>query len=268
MRKPAIWAAGVAAAAVVVVAVASTGTATAATALPDKTVLTSSSQTDYTFSTTTTAWSVVALQSSSAANYDLRMFTSGGTALDKSLLGTGKTDFVAINSHSGKRALGGYKANVKLTSGSGNYAIQLRKTPKILTLPTPAWDGVSDPSDPDITFVSLNDSDVVSLYEIHLDAGQKFWVSSNAVGRLYLLESIPDATTWIKTRAEDGNANATLIDNCTLYSSAMTNWHALVLVADRMPTSGTGGIGFALHKYDPARPNTCPIRNFPGPTPA
>jgi hypothetical protein len=165
--------------------------------------------------------------------------------------------------------LGGYRANVKRTSGSGSYAIQLRRTPKIVTLPTPAWDGVKDISDPDIAFVTMNDSDVVGLFEIHLDAGQKFWVNSNSAGRLYLVESISDSSTWIQSRAETGTANTKFINNCTLYTATVSNWHALVLVEDRFPTGGTnGGLGFALHKFNPAKPTTCPIRNFPGPTPA
>jgi hypothetical protein len=269
MRRRVIWVAGVAVTAALGLTLASTGTATAATALPDRTVLTSSSPNDYTFSTTTRGWSVVGLQPASGVNYDLRLFTSGGTALDKSLLGNDQTDFVAINSHSSHRDLGGYRANVRLASGTGAYAVQLRKTPTIVTLPIPAWDGVAGPGDPDITFATLPDADVVALYEIKLNAGDRFWASSTtAAGRLYLVESIPDATTWIQSRAEAGTANTKVVDGCTLYTATMSNWHALVVVGDRSPADTGGGLGYALHRADPAKLSTCPIRSFPGPTPA
>jgi hypothetical protein len=269
IRKRGLWAAGVAAAGVIGLVVAGTGNALAATALPDKTVLTGSVATTYTFSTTSTAWSVVAMQPGAGANYDLRLSKADGTALDKSALGTGKTDFVAINSHTGKQPVGDYRARVSLASGAGSFAVQLRRTPKTITLPIPAWDGVSGPSDPDITFATLADADVVNLYEIKLNAGDRFWASStSAAGRLNLLESISDPTTWIQTRAEASTANARVVDNCTLFTASMSNSHALVVVDDRSPSNPGGGIGFALHRFDPNRPLTCPIRNFPAPTPA
>ncbi len=227
------WTAGAAALAVVLAGV---GTAGAATALPDRTVLTSSTPTDYTFTISTTSWSVVA-EHPETGDYDLTLSTSGGTGLDFSGWAAGITDFVAINSHSGKRPLGSYRATVRLFSGGGPYAIQLRKNATTLTLPTPAWDGVSGPGDPDITFAVLPDTDVVALYQVRLDAGQKFWVSStNAIGKLFLLESTSDPASWVQNRAEANSGNATVVDGCTLYSSNVSNWHGLVVVGDRSPT--------------------------------
>jgi hypothetical protein len=264
-KRLGFWAPGVVATAVLAAALAGTGTAVAATALPNNTVVTSSTPGDYTFTISTTSWSVVA-EHPATGDYDLMLSTSGGTFLDRSDWAAGRTDFLAINSHSGKRPLGSYRSSVQLFSGDGPYAIQLRKTARVLTLPTPAWDGVSGPGDPDITFAVLPDADVVALYEIQLNAGQKFWASStSAASKLFLLESTSDPASWVQGRAEA--VTTTVVDGCTLYTATVRNWHALVLVGDRSPAGTNGGLGYALHRYDPARPATCPIKNFPGPTP-
>jgi hypothetical protein len=263
MRRRRFWVVGMAGVAALAAAFAGTGSAGAATALPDKTVVNSSTPGDYTYTISTTNWSVVA-EHPETGDYDMSLYTSGGTGLDFSGWGTGMTDFIAVNSHSGKQPLGSYRASVRLFSGGGPYAIQLRKNATTLTLPIPAWDGVGGLGDPDITFAVLPDTEVVALYQVHLDAGQKFWVSStNAIGKLFLLESTSDPASWVQNRAEADSGNATVVDGCTLYSANVSNWHALVLIGDRSPTSSSGGIGYALHRYDPARPAKCPIKNFP-----
>ena len=59
---------------------------------------------DYTFSLNTPYWSVVATQpTSSTDDFDLDLKTSGGTPLDGSAFDAGATDFVAVDSNSGRR---------------------------------------------------------------------------------------------------------------------------------------------------------------------
>ncbi len=269
IRNRPIWVVG-AATAGVLVALANPSPAAAATA-PDKTVIISSAPTDYTFSINATYWSVIALQPQATNDYDLSALTTGGgSSLGESIWGTGSTDFLAIDSNVGRQPLASYKATVVHYSGGGSYAVQFRMGQSVTALPTPAWDGVTGPGDPDITFVSLPDADVASISDIRLAAGEKFWVSStNAGSHLYLLESSDDRASWVQSRTEASRQNFTFVDGCTLYTAQAGGWHGLLMIGDRWPNAGSsGGIGYALHKYDPARPNTCPIRNFPGPTPA
>jgi hypothetical protein len=257
----------------VAVALANPGPAFAdAINLPDGTVASApNAPLDYTFSLGTPYWSVVALHArSSTADYDLDLKTSRGTLLEGSAFDVAATDFVAVDSNSGRQPYGSYLATVTRSAGSGWYDVQLRKGKTTTTLPNPAWNGVTGPSDPDITFATLLNSHVASISDIYLSAGTKFWASSTAAGtHLYLMESSTDPGSWVQSRIEASILNTpTVVDNCTLYSAKVTGWHALLMVGDRSPTSNSGGMSYALHRYDPAKPNTCPVRNFPGPTPA
>jgi hypothetical protein len=244
MRKRVVWAIG-AAAVGVTVALANPGPAFAATALADRTIITSSTAPrTYTFSLDQTYWSVVALQPRSTNDYDFTLKDGNGKVLDASAFDTGATDFVAVNNHTGKQPFGAFQAVVSYYSGSGSYAIQLRKGHTTATLPTT---------------VILTDNDVANIYDIKLNAGDKFWATSPTAGTyVYLLESTSDPATWVQSRISAGIRNSpTVVGNCTLYTANATGSHGLLVIGDRFPTtSSTTGIGFSLHRYDPNNP-TC-----------
>lgn len=244
------------------------GVASASVALPDGAVVYGSTGNDYTFSTTTTYWSVVGVQPRTG-DVDLVLY-SGATALNSSLWGTLKTDFVAINSNSGFRPLGAYHATVNPYSGSAAHAVQQQQGHDVITLPNPAYDGVTGAEDTDITFAVLSDDDVISVADIYLQAGQKFWSTTTDAGNsLYLLESNPSSSaTFTRSRTQAGGATHAVVDGCTLYTATYTGWHGLAVVDDRWPSAPGAGIAYALHKWNPAKPTTCPVKNFPGPTPA
>lgn len=242
----------------------------ASTPLADGAVVVSNAvSADYTFTTTSYYWSIVAVATSS--DYDIRLYDVGGALLGTSDYGTGVTDFIAINSN--LRPLGWYDATVTRFSGTGSYYVQQNQGHTVTTLPVPDNDGVTGPSDPDLAFASVLSQNVVSVSDIYLTAGQKFWVNAVDPGQqFYLLESNPaDPSTFIRTRAQaTAIAGTSTAEGCTLYTANYTGWHGLVEVNSDLPhtTSPQQGVANALDGYDPARPSTCPQRNFPAPTPA
>ena len=240
----------------------------AGTPLADGAVVTTSTATTYTFNTTTYYWSIVAV--ATPVDYDLRLYDSTNTLLATSDYATGTTDFIAINSN--LKTLGSYSAAVSHWSGAGPYYVQQNQGHTVTTLPASANDGVSGPSDPDLTFASVDSQNVINVSDIYLTAGQKFWVNSaNTNGYFFLLESNPaDPSTFVRTRAQAAAiAGTKYAQGCTMYTANYTGWHALVEVNQDLPhaTSPQEGLANAIVAYDPARPNTCPQRNFPDPTP-
>lgn len=242
----------------------------ASTPLPDATVITSNAATGtYTFNTVSDYWSIVAVATS--ADYDLRLYDVAGALLGTSDYGTGVTDFIAINSN--LRPLGTYSATVNHYSGTGSDYVEQRQGHTITALPVPDNDGVTGPSDPDLAFASVNSQDVASVSDIYLAAGQQFWVNVANTGQtFFMLESNPsDPSTFIRTRVQaTAIANTRTAQGCTLYTANYTGWHGLVEINPSLPytSSPQQGTANALDGYDPARPNTCPQRNFPDPTPA
>jgi hypothetical protein len=240
----------------------------ASVALADGVVVTTSTANDYTFNTTTHYWSVVAV--GTAVDYDLRLYDGGNMLLGSSTYGTGTTDFVAINSN--LRNLGSYRASVNLYSGSGNYNVEQRQGRSMMNLPWPANDGVSGAGDPDLGFATVMSTDVISVADIWLNAGEQFWAKVSGINAgFFFLESNPaDSATFIRSRVQavlvPGTSSA---QGCMLYTANYTGWHGLVVVNPDPPqaTNPPSGVGYALHRMDPSRPNTCPQRNFPGPTP-
>lgn len=246
--------------------------AEASVPLPNNTVLTSSNPDRYTFRTTTGYWSVVAMFPQKGSDYDLTLNAPAPYGTSRSARGQGKTDFLAIDSNSGRVPLSGYTAKVDHYVGTGSYAIELRQGSIITTLPQPKWDGVSGASDPDLAFASLPYQHVAAIADVYLNAGEKFWASSpGAANYLFLLESTSDTATWIQSRDEaTGSGNTQVVDDCTLYTAKVSGWHGLLIVGDWTPSNPSpgGGTGYALHRFNPAKPTTCPHKNFPGPTPA
>jgi hypothetical protein len=240
------------------------------TPLADGAVVVSSvAPTTYTFNTISDYWSVVAV--ATASDYDLTLANSSNVVVGTSDYGTGTTDFIAINSN--LLPLGAYSATVSHWSGSSPFYVQQNQGHTVTTLPVPDNDGVTGPSDPDLAFAAVQSQNVISVSDIYLTAGQKFWVNVvNTSQYFYFLESNPaDPSTFIRSRAQATSiAGTKYAEGCTMYTANYTGWHGLIEVNDGLPsvTAPQQGEANALDGYDPARPNTCPQRDFPGPTPA
>jgi hypothetical protein len=251
-----------------VAAIVLVGQAAYASTLTDGVVIdTNAVSATYTFNTVSDYWSVIGVATS--ADYDLRLY-AGGVLLGTSDYGTGVTDFIAINSN--LRPLGAYSAVVNHYAGTGSYYVEQRQGHTVTSLPVPDNDGVTGPSDPDLAFAAVNSQDVISVSDIYLIAGQQYWVNAANTGQdFYMLESNPgDSSTFIRTRAQaTAIAGTSTAEGCTLYTANYTGWHGLVEINPILPvfTNPQQGTANALDGYDPARPNTCPQRNFPDPTP-
>lgn len=225
--------------------------------------------TTWDFSTTSRYWSIVGVYSDS--DYDLDLSASG-TRLASSTYGSARTDFIAINSNDGARPLGSYRATVRRFSGTANFAVEQQQGRFVQNLPTPANDGVSGPGDPDITIVGIDSGRVIRIVDIFMTAGEAFWLKdTDPDGFAFFLESDPSSpATWVRTRSSAvSSANARVVDGCTIYTAQFSGWHAIALVnnSNPNPTDPRTGTGFPLHRYSSARPTSCPIKNFPGPTP-
>jgi len=259
------------AAAAAVLAIGSGASAYAGGALASGAVVPAVSAQSFTYTTTTDYWSAVAVQPTLTSDYDVTL-QSGGSTLGTSFYGAGKTDFVAVDSNAGTRPIGAtYTAAVSQYT-AGSYWIEAQYGASVITLPAITHHGTSGAGDPDIAFISLNSNHIVSIADIYLDAGQSFWaLGTNDLNELFLLEATAGSpSTYVQSRATAlSNESTQVIDNCTLYTAKTTGWHALVLVANTPPTNTNPqqGIGYALHRYDPAQPSYCAVANFPGVTP-
>ncbi|MBB5868206.1 hypothetical protein F4553_001585 [Allocatelliglobosispora scoriae] len=248
------------------------GVAAASVPLSNDSTTYSTTPQSYTYSTTNTYWSVVALQSPTTGDFDLAL-SGNGVALGTSTQGTGRTDFIAVNSNSGYRPIGRYLATVTNYSGSGTYTIERSTGTNTIVLPAITHPGSSGASDPDLAFAVLADHDIVSIADMWLTAGQAFWATTPTAGQhLYLIKSTAGTpSTYVRNRvAAASGQSVAVIDGCTKYTPTVTGWHALVLVDDRepeLPQTPPDGIAHALKLVDPATPNTCPVKNFPAATP-
>jgi hypothetical protein len=241
-----------------------------ASTLADAVVVnTSAAPASYTFSSVTPYWSVVAV--STSVDYDLALYDGSNNLLAASSYGTGVTDFIAVNSN--LRALGSYQATVAHYAGAGSYYIQQRQGHTVTQLPIPANQGVSGPDSPDLNFAWIHSQDVASVSDIYFNAGDKFWVktANYAQAGFFLLESNPaDPSTFIRDRSQASAYPGTQVyQGCTLFTVHYTGWHGLLVINQDPPhaTNPQQGIAYALDRFDPARPTTCPMRNFPDPTP-
>ncbi|MFY1627783.1 hypothetical protein ACN268_32005 [Micromonospora sp. WMMD735] len=247
------------------------GAAVAGTALGDGDVQIARTAQDYTYRTYQRHWSVVAVQPAATADWDLTLRDAAGSTLATSLYGLGRTDFVVVDSTAGHRPFGAYTAAVTAYT-PGPYWVQQRTDTATITLPPVTHSGTTGAADPDLTFSSLVDHDVVTVADLWLTAGESFWAhTTTAASSLLLAGSDPaDPTSFVQSRATVAARQHTeVIDGCTRYTAQRTGWHALIQIGDRAPSTHvpTQGAGYALHRIDPARPLSCPQREFPGPTP-
>ncbi len=234
--------------------------------LPDGAIQRPKSTTVFDLATDRPTWSAVAVYS--PGNWNLSLFEGTGPWLASSTYATGKTEFIAINSH--LRTARPYRAEATRVTAFSPY-VQFRQATEKVVLPLPANDGVTGAGDPDLAFAWLDSRDVVNVFDVHLSYGEMFWVNSTPDVGFYFLQSNPyDPSTFIRSRAQAVSvAGMRVVGNCTLYRASYTGWHGMLMISNRAPvtTVPAGGHAVALHRYDPARPDTCPQRNFPDYTP-
>ncbi|WP_155370681.1 hypothetical protein [Catellatospora vulcania] len=235
--------------------------------LPDGAIQRPKASTVYDLATGRPAWSAVAVYSPD--NWNVSLSEATGPWLASSTYPTGRTEFIAVNSH--LRGLGAYRAEATRITGYSPY-VQWRQATGKIVLPAAANDGVSGPGDPDLAFAWLDSRDVVNVFDMYLTHGEMFWANTTPDTGFYFLQSNPyDPSTFLRTRAQSvAVPGMRIVGNCTLYRAGYTGWHGVVMISDTAPVTSVpaGGIAVALHRYDPARPDTCPQRNFPDPTPA
>ncbi|GHJ49215.1 hypothetical protein Cs7R123_65570 [Catellatospora sp. TT07R-123] len=245
------------------------GVAQAAVSLADGAVVAASAPETYLYTTGNYYWSVAAVQPAVPGGTDLTLNDGTGAILATSIMPGSRTDFTAVNSNSGFRPLGRYQA---VATGTGSYWVQQRSGAAIVNLPPITHSGSTGPSDPDLAFATLVDHDIVSIADIWLTSGQQFWAATSGAGsHVFLLSSTAGVPgTYVRNRtAAASSQTIEYVDGCTRYTATATGWHALVVIGDRAPVTHvpTQGVAYALKRVDPATPNSCPVRNFPDPTP-
>lgn len=249
-----------------VVAVLMAPQAAFAATLTDGVIVRPKSTATFDFATSRTSWSAVAVYSPD--QWNLSLYTGSGGWLASSTYPVGMTDFIAVNSDQLSPAP--YRARATRVTGFGPY-LQWRQATEKVVLPTPANDGVAGPGDPDLAYVALRSNEVVSVAYTWLAHGEAFWVNSLPNERFFFLETDPgNAGTAILSRDEAVRVPGMYVaGNCTLYRANHSGWHGLLLISDRAPvtTVPASGLAVTLHRFDPARPGTCPQRNFPDYTP-
>ena len=245
------------------------GIASASVALPDGVVVFGGTGNDYTFATTTTYWSVIGVQPRTG-DVDLVLYPVGGAALNSSTLGVARTDFVAINSNSGFRPLGELPRHrqslLRLGSARGPAAAGARRHRAAAPgLERRHW--CRGPGH----CVRRALRRGRHLGGRHVPAGRPEVLGDHHRRRQQPLpaETNPaSSSTFTRSRTQAGAAIHGVVDGCTLYTATYTGWHGLAVVDDRWPSSPGAGIAYALHQWNPAKPTTCPIKNFPDSTPA
>jgi hypothetical protein len=155
---------------------------------------------NYRFDTRNQAWSVVAVRPPSTADDDLMLFDDRAQTqqLESSLL-VGVTDFVAIDSNPGRRALGDYYPRVHRVNGTGDYTVELADDGQTLTTEAKR---------------QMNAGDVVAVWNSCLTAGQQvtFTVTPGDLSQdaeLFVVSSQAGNTgTYVRDRAAAQTASA------------------------------------------------------------
>ncbi|MFD7781972.1 hypothetical protein ACFV4Q_02515 [Streptomyces nojiriensis] len=159
---------------------------------------------NFRFDTVRQGWSVMAVRPA-GTDYDLRLFDDSlqATSLGESnAAGSSEVDFVAVDSGSGRRALGDYYPRVP-SPGPGTSAYQAEFT-----------EAPTAPLVREVTrTVSMAPDDVAAVFNVSL-TGERVRLTltpenSTQDGELYVMCSTADATTWVANRAHHvARANA------------------------------------------------------------
>ncbi|MFJ7590039.1 hypothetical protein ACIQZO_22175 [Streptomyces sp. NPDC097617] len=159
---------------------------------------------NFRFDTVRHGWSVMAVRPA-GTDYDLRLFDDSmqATSLGESnMAGPSEVDFVAVDSSSGRRALGDYYPRVPSPGpGTTAYRAEFAEAP-------------ADPLVREVPrTVSMAPDDVAAVFNVAL-TGERVRLTltpenSTQDGELYVMCSTADATTWVANRAHHvARANA------------------------------------------------------------
>ena len=180
---------------------------------------------NFSYSTSTIYWSVVALRPPSGTDYDFSLYDERAqtTFLGSSAFGASMVDFVAVDSN--LRALGDYYPRAQLWSGYGNYQIELAQGSA--TLPVGS------------TTITMASTNVVAVRDTYLTAGVPVTLTvTPGVGtqnpELFLMGSDPaNSSTWVRPRSSAvslSTANGPGVAETLTYTPTRTGWFGVVVV--------------------------------------
>jgi hypothetical protein len=148
----------------------------------------------YKYTTSSSSWSVIGIDSPSSIDVDLRLYGDKG---EDELVGTsfasaGVADFIAVDSH--HRALDTYFPRVDSVSGTGGYDVQLAQgTVTLGTVPQK---------------VAMLDDQIFVVRDTFMEAGKTYRFtltpgSSLMDADVFLMDSLPlTSGTWVKSRSQ------------------------------------------------------------------
>ncbi|MEU7478336.1 hypothetical protein AB0A63_20290 [Lentzea sp. NPDC042327] len=182
---------------------------------------------NFSFNTTTNAWSVVALRSPAGADYDLRVYDDKAQTVQKGAsLAAGVVDFVAINSNSGTTPLGDFYPRVNASSGTGGYSLELAQGSTTL----PAASAQS---------IAMSSTKVVAVRDTSLTAGVPVTIkvtpgSASQDAELFLVGSVAgQSATYVRSRTSVAAGAAVggpgAVETIT-FTPPATGWYGVVLV--------------------------------------
>jgi len=171
---------------------------------------------NWSFSTHTPYWSVLAVQPSSGQDSYTDVGFDGTGFVRSAPNGVTGVNFVAIDSNAGRRPFGPYFGRA-IPGGAPRYTIMLAQGADIV--------GAGS------TSITWGGGRFVTVRDIYLTAGQLATVTVNPADIAYLFASDPaDSSTWVQPR---DLASARTSGGRMRYTAVRAGWHGLVLVNRR-----------------------------------
>jgi hypothetical protein len=181
---------------------------------------------DFSYLTTTSYWSVVAIRPPAGSDYDLRLFDDSAQTvqLAQSSLGGSAVDFIAVDTN--LLPPGDYYPRAYFFAGPGGpYQIELAQGAAVLT-------AGSSP-------VTMATGNVVAVRDVNLTAGTPITLSVaptmlNQDPELFLLGDDPaNSATWVRPRssavATSSAAGPGTVEQIT-YTPTRSGWYGVVVV--------------------------------------
>jgi hypothetical protein len=179
----------------------------------------------YDFATTTRYWSVVAARPEAGNDLTLTLKDSTGATVATSTGHSGRPEWVAIDSNTGRRPLGGYTANVRQTGTAGRYRVELAQgTDSILASVR--------------TRLTIPAGSTVLVRDVYLKPGDYLGVTvpDDRKAEVHLMDSMAAfPPTWVPTvdRASRHSMTQTSLSHrrCQIFTAPITGgWHGLVMI--------------------------------------
>ncbi|WP_338177527.1 IPT/TIG domain-containing protein [Jatrophihabitans sp.] len=182
---------------------------------------------NYSHTTTTGYWSVVAERPDAGTDTDLTVYNDFGqtSALASSSYGGTTTDFVAINSNSGHRALQTYYPRVTQFAGSGGYTIEEAQGSNTLSAGS--------------STNNFTSGQPIRIWDSYQASGQPVYLRAvPTAGQDVQLAIASSSLDFASRSATTSGADPGLGVPATLvYTPTDTGWHGLILL-DNSLTSG------------------------------